>query len=338
MRVVQAQFNGPALGTKVYGRANIPQNRQTIVISNHTSHLDMGLVKYALGDYGRQLTALAAKDYFFEGNRLKVTWFTHFTNVEPLDRKGGFRTSMREARAVIDQGKVVLIFPEGTRQTDGTLGEFKPLVGKLSLDSGVDILPLYIDGAHKAMPKGRMLPTRRGVKVRIGLPLPVEHLRRLTVGMKASDAARRATELVRMAVEALGRGELLDISVLQPQDLTPTLKLSPEQVVERIMAGLPPRFQRDAFSEARTWYFTLGGSDGPRYTLQVSADGAQVHKGKPANGADCVVKTSVEMFRKICEEAYAPDPSEFISGAIKVSEIPLLIEFSQLFNLSEARA
>lgn len=338
MRVVQAQFNGPALGTKVYGRANIPQNRQTIVISNHTSHLDMGLVKYALGDYGRQLTALAAKDYFFEGNRLKVTWFTHFTNVEPLDRKGGFRTSMREARAVIDQGKVVLIFPEGTRQTDGTLGEFKPLVGKLSLDSGVDILPLYIDGAHKAMPKGRMLPTRRGIKVRIGLPLPVEHLRRLTVGMKASDAARRATELVRMAVEALGRGELLDISLLQPQDLTPTLKLSPEQVVERIMAGLPPRFQRDAFSEDRTWYFTLGGSDGPRYTLQVTAEGAQVHKGKPANGADCVVKTSVEMFRKICEEAYAPDPSEFISGAIKVSEIPLLIEFSQLFNLSEARA
>jgi long-chain acyl-CoA synthetase len=160
MRIVQAQFNGPGLGTKVYGRANIPQNRQTIVVSNHTSHLDMGLVKYALGDYGNRVTALAAKDYFFEGNRAKITWFTHFTNVEPLDRKTGFRASMREARAVIDEGRVVLLFPEGTRQTDGTLGEFKPLVGKLSLDTGVDILPLYIDGAHKAMPKGRMLPTR----------------------------------------------------------------------------------------------------------------------------------------------------------------------------------
>lgn len=338
MRIVQAQFNGPGLGTKVYGRANIPQNRQTIVVSNHTSHLDMGLVKYALGDYGNRVTALAAKDYFFEGNRAKITWFTHFTNVEPLDRKTGFRASMREARAVIDEGRVVLLFPEGTRQTDGTLGEFKPLVGKLSLDTGVDILPLYIDGAHKAMPKGRMMPTRRGIKVRVGLPLPAVELRRLTAGLKASDAARKATELLRMAVEKLGRGELLDISTLKPEDINVAVKLSPEAQVERIFTGLPPRFTAEHFSEDRVWYFTLGGSDGPRATLRVTAAGATWHKGKPEGGADCVVKTSVEMFRKICEEGYAPDPSEFISGAIKVSEIPLLIEFSQLFNLSEPRA
>ena len=112
------------------------------MVSNHSSHLDMGLVKHALGSYGKDIAALAAKDYFFEGNKWKVAWFRHLTNVEPLDRRSGFRTSMKQAKEVIDSGRVVLIFPEGTRQTSGQLAEFKPMVGILSLETGVDILPM----------------------------------------------------------------------------------------------------------------------------------------------------------------------------------------------------
>ena len=59
-----------ALHRKVIGQEDIPANRQLIVVSNHCSHLDMGLVKHALGSYGRKMVALAAKDYFFEGSRL----------------------------------------------------------------------------------------------------------------------------------------------------------------------------------------------------------------------------------------------------------------------------
>ena len=84
------------LKTEVIGRANIPMNRQCIVISNHCSHLDMGLVKTALGSYGERLTALAAKDYFFEGNEWQVAYFEQLTNLEPIDRKrlcGQFKTS-----------------------------------------------------------------------------------------------------------------------------------------------------------------------------------------------------------------------------------------------------
>ncbi|MFO0007639.1 MAG: lysophospholipid acyltransferase family protein, partial [bacterium] len=73
--------------------------------------------------------------------------------------------SMRMAHKVLEEGKIVLLFPEGTRQSDGQLAEFKPMVGKLALESGVDILPLYIDGAHRLMPKGRPFPTGRGVTV-----------------------------------------------------------------------------------------------------------------------------------------------------------------------------
>ena len=131
----------------------------------------MGLVKHALGPYGKDIAALAAKDYFFEGNKWKVAWFRHLTNVEPLDRRSGFRTSMKQAKEVIDSGRVVLIFPEGTRQTSGQLAEFKPMVGILSLETGVDILPMWIDGAYEAMPKGALVPRKRGIEVRIGPPL-----------------------------------------------------------------------------------------------------------------------------------------------------------------------
>ena len=52
-------------GMKVHteGEEHIPWNRQTIVAANHASHLDMGLVKVALGAYGKDIVALAAKDY-----------------------------------------------------------------------------------------------------------------------------------------------------------------------------------------------------------------------------------------------------------------------------------
>ena len=52
---------------RVVGRAFIPHNRNTIVVANHASHLDMGLVRHALGTYGEDIVSLAAQDYFFEG-------------------------------------------------------------------------------------------------------------------------------------------------------------------------------------------------------------------------------------------------------------------------------
>ena len=68
------------------GRAFIPHNRNVIVAANHASHLDMGLVKYALGSYGEGIVSLAAQDYFFEGNRFRKAYFENLTNLVPLSR------------------------------------------------------------------------------------------------------------------------------------------------------------------------------------------------------------------------------------------------------------
>ncbi len=338
---VQRWFNGDIMKARVYGRAFIPTNRPTLVVCNHTSHLDMGMVKLALGPYGERMTTLAAKDYFFEGNKYKVAWFRYFTHVQPLDRKAGLRTSIRQAMDVLDEGRVVLIFPEGTRQTSGQLAEFKPLIGKLALDANVDILPLYIDGAYDAMPKGAVLPRKRGVTIRIGPPLEVAELRRVTEGLKPADAARQAANLARSAVEALSRGSVLDLKAMAAAEAAAKAAAKVESAKERAARAahsLPARFDAARLEKAISWYFSLGGEQGSRFTVSVGPEGCAVRPGKPEGAADCVVKTGEEQFARLVLDAWVPEPTEFFSGAIKTNDIPLLIEFSRVFALSEVSA
>ena len=326
------------LHTTVEGAAFIPHNRQTIVVSNHCSHLDMGLVKTALGPYGRNLVALAAKDYFFEGNRWIVAYFEQLTNLEPLDRKAGFRASYEQAKRVVDDGKIVLIFPEGTRRPDGTLGEFLPLVGKLALECGIDILPVYLDGTFRVLPKGAVLPRGRSVTVRIGAPIPMERMREMTAHMKSSDAARAVTGLAHAAVEHLHRGEVLDPSTVTAlgAEAPPAI---PADRIEDVFAYLERRFDPTRVEKPITWYFSLGGDDGARWTVAIDDQRCRVRPGRPEGGkADCVVKTSGATFTRIVREAYVPSPDEFISGAIKTNDIPLLIELSRVFHLTETGA
>jgi hypothetical protein len=50
------------------------------------------------------------------------------------------------------------------------------------------------------------------------------------------------------------------------------------------------------------------------------------------------VKTSIDIFRRIVEEGYTPEPSEFMSGAIKTSDLALLLQFREVFKLSEVNS
>src|SRR5262249_46094029 len=137
-------FYGDLMKSNVVGQAFIPYNRNTIVIANHVSHLDMGFVRHALGKYGEDIVTLAAQDYFFEKNTLQRAFFENLTNLKAVDRKGGLRASERQAGEILTRGKTMLIFPEGTRSMDGDLHEFKPLLGHLALTYSVDILPIYL--------------------------------------------------------------------------------------------------------------------------------------------------------------------------------------------------
>ncbi len=201
----QRALYGRVFDIDVKGQTNVPQHAPFLVAANHQSHLDVGLVKIALGGEGKKLASLAARDYFFD-NPWKRAWFGNFTNLVPIERRGGLKESLQAAVRTLNYGYHLLIFPEGTRSLDGSLQEFKPAIAYLSFAAGVDILPVYLEGTHEAMPKGAFAPDprkRRKLVVRIGPPLRYAELRAATAGLSRSAAHKEVTRLVRQAVEAL---------------------------------------------------------------------------------------------------------------------------------------
>jgi len=338
LRSGQKAIYDRVLDVSVSGRAFIPVNRGSVVVSNHASHLDFGLVKTALGAYGEDMVGLAARDYFFEGNPWWVAYFDQLTNLQPFDRGRRFRQSLRQAVETIRAGNVVALFPEGGRQEDGLLKDFKPLVGKLVLETDTDVLPMWIDGTHSVLPKGRRVPrVSRPIHVRIGPPLPNRRLRELalTPDRTRGQAARVVASLLHAAVEALGNGEFLDLDALERWDLPDEAPVDPLQA---LFDELPHRFRADGVEQATTWYFSLGGDRG-RWTVSVAPAAAGdparcvVAEGRPSSPADCVVKTAGGLWIRMVRDAWVPDPSDFIGGAIKTNDIPLLMSFAQCFRL-----
>jgi long-chain acyl-CoA synthetase len=193
------------LRTHYAGRSNIPPHTNFLVAANHASHLDMGLTKMALGEYGKDLVALAAADYFFD-TKYKRAVMENFTNLVPMERTGSLRQSLRHAKSFLDRGYNALIFPEGTRSMTGILADFKPVVGYLALHARVGILPIYLQGTYDAMPKGTTIIKNRDVGARIGRFLEIEELEEMTKGMPRAEAYRLIAARVRHEVVNLRDG------------------------------------------------------------------------------------------------------------------------------------
>jgi long-chain acyl-CoA synthetase len=197
------------LDVEVDGRGNIPANRNFIVAANHASHLDMGLVKYALGDMGKDIQTLAARDYFF-ADTVRRTYFENFTNLLPIDRHGSLKKSLRLASDSLRRGSSLLIFPEGTRARDGVITRFKPAIGHLALNERVDIVPMFLGGTYDSLPVGAVVPKKRELYVRIGDPITAEEMIEKTRGMPRSAAYRAVADRVEAAVRMLGGLEPMD--------------------------------------------------------------------------------------------------------------------------------
>ncbi|APR83693.1 Long-chain-fatty-acid CoA ligase [Minicystis rosea] len=332
MGSVQMGFYEKVMSPRVYGRAYIPHNRNTIVASNHSSHLDMGFVKYALGTYGEGIVSLAAQDYFFEKSRVQRAFFENLTNLAAFDRKGGLRGALRQAGDILDRGKTVLIFPEGTRSPDGKIHEFKPVIGHLALVHEIDILPIYLGGTREALPKGGKIPTKRNIVARIGPPLEVSELKRLTAGMKLAVASRKVAELTQLAVTTLRDGGVLDLRRMESLDEKAVIK---EHPLVGLFRELETKYVPGRVPAPITYYFTLGAENEAKWTLTVSPESCKATIGKPPGSqADCVLKTTPEIFNKIVREAYTPSPMEFMTGLVKSNDISLLQTFQKVFDLA----
>lgn len=326
----QLGFYERVMRTKVTGRNFLPYNRHVLVVANHASHLDIGLVRYALDSYGKDMVTLAAKDYFFEGNKYKKAYFEQLTNLVPMSRQGSLRTALREAGALLDQGKTVLIFPEGTRSPDGSLQSFKSAMGYLALHHDVDILPVWLEGTARALPKGATFLKNRELEARIGKPLSIATLKGVTRGLNGAESARVVSRIAHMCMQSLSRETLLDLDEIDLEAVRRT-EVPEEMGLSGVFEELRHRFVPGAVAEPLSYYFSLGDE---RWTVRATKVEIEVAKGKMVESADCVLKTTPRLFERIVREAWVPGPSDFVSGQIKTNNVAHLLTMQKLFQLS----
>lgn len=180
-----------------------------LLCSNHASHLDGAALMAASGLPFESFRLLAAADYFSrESPAGRLT--RSMLNIVSIDRSSGhaarLRRTVAECREVIRGEPVRLIaFPEGTRSTTGDLLPFKRGAAFLAVELGLPIVPAYIDGARKALPKGSWLPRPGRIHVRFGRPILPEEWAAAGQGQKARcgyvarEIERRITDLAREA-------------------------------------------------------------------------------------------------------------------------------------------
>jgi len=177
-----------------------------LIVANHHSYMDTGLLKTALphrlrGRMAPGMTTRYHRVYFGEaaGTRprrlleaFQTTLVQFFFNAWPLPETAGFRRSLVYAGELADRGFSILVFPEGRHVPDGTIEPFRGGVGILARELRAPVLPVHIEGTGYILPDERYWPHFGRVRVAIGAPLqiaadelPEDVTRRLEAAVKA---------------------------------------------------------------------------------------------------------------------------------------------------------
>jgi len=145
------------------GREHIPVDGPVIFAANHRSFLD----PFVIACMSRRPLYYVAKKELF-AHRL-TAWFLNSLGAFPIDRGAADADAMGTARAILERGDAVLIFPEGTRIRPGTLGSPKRGVGRLALETGAPVIPVAVIGTENIRKGWRIRPHK--VAIRAGAPL-----------------------------------------------------------------------------------------------------------------------------------------------------------------------
>ncbi|MFQ5606233.1 MAG: lysophospholipid acyltransferase family protein [bacterium] len=161
---------------EVRGRENIPDS-PFIFCSNHNSHMDTGVLMVSSGLPFKKFGMMAASDYFFENSKRRL-FLGSLMNLIPVNRKPTYR-SMVEATAACreftkDRTRNIIIYPEGTRSLTGEIQSFKHGAAMIAAELKLPIVPVYIEGTHESMPKGRSFMKPRRIHATIGKPIHPE--------------------------------------------------------------------------------------------------------------------------------------------------------------------
>ena len=142
-----------------------------VFAANHHSHADTTLLLTVIpGRFRRDLHVAAGADYFFP-NRLTGAASALAIGAVPIERLRLSRLSTENVLAVVNEGRNLLIYPEGGRSPDGWGQEHRPGAAFVARRTGVPVVPIYVDGTGRVLPKGRNWPQRTRTAVVFGSPL-----------------------------------------------------------------------------------------------------------------------------------------------------------------------
>lgn len=165
-RVAQAVLRfsfGVLQGLQVEGLENVPGQGACLIVSNHCSWLDPPVLGCSLAH--RQLHFMAKKELFERPGLGRVI---RALGAFPVERGQADRKSLRLALDLLSQGRIVCLFPEGTRGTGGPMGAWHVGVAMLAQHAGVPIVPAALTGTRNLLEDRGLKPSRTPIRVRFG--------------------------------------------------------------------------------------------------------------------------------------------------------------------------
>lgn len=188
---------------EVAGLEHIPRHGPFIVAGNHASHLDPPIIGSSVP---RQMAFFARKT-LWKGRIAR--WWLDAVGTIPVDRDGGSDVAaIKNVLRTLQQGKALILFPEGTRSPDGTLQKAKSGVGLIACRTQVPVVPVRIFDSHLAMGRTRGLRPGTPVSVVFGPPLSPSEYDHPADG---KERYQRASERIMAAIAALERPKPLVI-------------------------------------------------------------------------------------------------------------------------------
>ncbi|HLR98398.1 1-acyl-sn-glycerol-3-phosphate acyltransferase [Mycolicibacillus parakoreensis] len=169
-------FMGPLLSLlgrpKIEGLEHVPPSGAAILASNHLAVADSFFLPLVVR---RRITFLAKSEYF-TGTGLKgwfTRWFYSVSGQVPIDRTDAdaAQAALQTAQRLLDEGKLLGMYPEGTRSPDGRLYKGKTGLARLALETGIPVIPVAMIGTDVVNPPGSKMWRFGRVTVRFGKPM-----------------------------------------------------------------------------------------------------------------------------------------------------------------------
>lgn len=157
------------LGLRIKNRERLPTQGPAIIVANHNSHMDVFalLSLFSLRAQGA-VHPVAAADYFLRNKAL--AWFAlNILNIIPISRRGGDANPLSACVQALQNNKVLILFPEGTRGEPGKLAPLKSGLWHLTQRlPDVPVIPVWLRGTEQVMAKGNRIPLPLFIDVTIG--------------------------------------------------------------------------------------------------------------------------------------------------------------------------